>query len=165
MPLTPLHLAAGLPARRHISLKAFILVNLLIDIEPGIIMFFNMDYQGYAIHGWVHTLGGVSMIALTLLIFGLPFAKPRTSWLYGTLLGAYSHLLLDALVHSDVQPFAPFWSGNPLYRDAHMEISILCAVVLTHYLAQWVQSLRVGEKWASLLIRIRRKFFPGSLGE
>lgn len=50
MPLTPLHLAAGLPARRHISLKAFIVVNVLIDLEPGLTMFFGMDKLGYALH-------------------------------------------------------------------------------------------------------------------
>ena len=164
MPLTPLHLAVGLPARKHISLKAFILVNIIIDIEPGIIMFFNMDHQGYAIHGWVHSIGGVTSMAVITLL-GLIFQGNRNAWLCGTLLGAYSHLLLDALVHSDVQPFAPFVSGNPLYLDAHMEVSLLCAVVLTYYLAQWVQSLRIGEVGSRLLIRIRRKFFPGSLGE
>ena len=58
MPLTPLHLAAGLPARRHISLKAFILVNILIDLEPGAIMFFGMDSLGYPLHQWFHTLAG-----------------------------------------------------------------------------------------------------------
>ena len=165
MPLTPLHLAVGLPARHLISLKAFILVNILIDIEPGLIMFFNMGHQGYAIHGWTHTLGGVTYLAGIALVLCIPWVKDRLAWLYGTLLGAYSHLLLDALVHQDVQPFAPVVSGNPLYLDAHMEVSILCAGVLTYYLAQWVISLRIGEVGTSLLVRARRKFFPGSLGE
>ena len=56
MPLTPLHLAAGLPVRRWISLKAFILVNLMIDIEPAVVLFFNMDNLGYPIHGWSHSV-------------------------------------------------------------------------------------------------------------
>ncbi len=165
MPLTPLHLAIGLPARKTASIKAFILVNILIDIEPGIIMFFSMDQQGYSIHGWFHTLGGTSVIAGIVLVLGMVFSKQRMSWLYGTVLGAYSHLLLDALVHQDVQPFAPASSGNPLYLDAHMEISILCAVILTYYLAKWVESLRIGEVGSRLLIRIRRKFSSRALGE
>ena len=165
MPLTPLHLAVGLPVKKHISLKAFILVNILIDIEPGLIMFLNMGHQGYAIHGWFHTLGGTSVIAGIVLLLGLPFSKHRLFWLYSTALGAYSHLLLDALVHSDVQPFAPVVSGNPLYLDAHMEVSILCAGVLTYYLVKWVESLRISEVGASFLIRTWRKFFPGTLGK
>jgi hypothetical protein len=60
MPLTPLHLAAGLPARRHISLKAFVVVNVLIDLEPASVMFFGMDRLGYALHQGVHTFGGVT---------------------------------------------------------------------------------------------------------
>ena len=39
----------------------------------------------------------------------------------------------------DVEPFAPLLLGDSLFLDLHAEVSILCAVVLTYYLAQWVQ--------------------------
>lgn len=51
MPLTPLHLAAGLPLKKWISLKTFILVNIMIDIEPGLIMFFGMNQFAAALIG------------------------------------------------------------------------------------------------------------------
>lgn len=149
MPLTPLHLAAGLPARRHISLKAFVLVNLLIDLEPISVVFFGMDKLGYALHQGVHTLGGVTLMAIITLLAGLASRGKWRSWLYGAFLGAYSHVLLDALVHSDVQPFAPIVSGNPLFFDIHAEVLILCAIVLTYYLAKWVESLRIADRWAA----------------
>lgn len=153
MPLTPLHLAAGLPAKKHVSLKAFIIVNVLIDLEPGLSVFFGMDSLGYALHQGVHTFGGASMMMCIALLFGIPYRGKFKPWLYGAALGGYSHILLDALVHADVTPFGPFMQGNPLYLDIHAEVSILCAVVLTFYLAKWVESLRIVERCAYMLKR------------
>ena len=144
MPLTPLHLAAGLPVRRWVNLKAFILVNLLIDIEPAVVLFFGMDNLGYRIHGWVHTLDGVTGIALLVVFLGLR-SQNLKGWVIGTLWGAYSHLFLDALVHWDVQPFGESLKGNPLYLDAYHEVSLLCAGILVYYLTQWVRSLGISE--------------------
>lgn len=153
MPLTPLHLAAGLPARRHISLKAFIVANVLIDLEPASVMFFGMDRLGYALHQGVHTLGGVTLMAIITLFAGLVCRGKWRPWLYGAFLGAYSHIFLDALVHNDVEPFAPILSGNLLFLDIHAEVSILCAIILTYYLAKWVESLRITEKWSAAFKR------------
>jgi len=146
MPLTPLHLAAGLPLRKRISLKAFILVNILIDLEPGLIMFFHMDSMGYNLHQGVHTIGGVTLAACATVTALFTNVKPKLkAILYGAFWGAYSHLLLDALVHHDVNPLGPFMQGNPLYLDAYHEVSLVCAAILCYYLARWVESLRIGE--------------------
>lgn len=165
MPLTPLHLAVGFPARKFASIKAFIIVNILIDLEPGLIMFFGMDTLGYPLHQAVHTLGGATLMAVTTVLLGIPYKGQFRTWLYGAFLGGYSHIFLDALVHSDVEPFAPIVAGNPMYLNIEPAVSIACAVVLSYYLAKWVISLRVGEVGSSLLVRFRRKFFPGSLGK
>ena len=145
MPLTPLHLAVALPVRKHISMKAFIAVNLLIDVEPVAVIFFRMDEQGYALHGGFHTLAIATLLAVFVWSIGWLFAAPSKPWLYGALFGAWSHVLMDALVHSDVAPFGPFINSNPLYMNLHLELSILCAVVLSYYLALWVRSLGIGE--------------------
>lgn len=165
MPLTPLHLAAGLPFRNHISLKAFILVNILIDLEPGFIMLFGMDSLGYNLHQGVHTFGGTTLMAGITILCGNPFRKTLRPWAYGAFLGAYSHLLLDALVHHDVTPFGPFLGGNPLFLGIYHEVSIVCALILAYYLARWVESLRVGEIASCWIQDIRRRFFSRRSGE
>lgn len=165
MPLTPLHLAVGLPIRKFASIKAFILINILIDLEVVAVMFFNMERQGYNLHTAGHTFSGASYLAIFTLLVGIPYRRGFMSWCYGTFLGAYSHLLLDGLVHWDVQPFFPFIVGNPIYLDAHLSVSILCALVLCYYLAQWVISLRIGEVGPSLLRKLRRRFLSGTPGE
>ena len=162
MPLTPLHLAAGLPLKKWISLKTFILVNIMIDVEPGLIMFFGMNQFGENLHQGVHTFGGVTVMAIMATCVAMSYKgslKPRA---LGAALGAYSHLLLDALVHYDVNPFGPFRKGNPLFLDAYHEVSILCATVLIYYLAKWVESLRVGEVGPGWIRDTWRRFFPGS---
>ena len=165
MPLTPLHLAVGLPARRHISLPAFIVVNILIDIEPGLIMFFGMDSLGYSLHQGVHTLGGVTLMALVTLPAGFPYKGNFHMWVKGAFLGAYSHLFLDSLVHWDVEPFAPLLTGNPLYLDAYHAVSALCAAILIYYLAKWVESLGVGKPGTGRIRNLWRRFFPGTPSE
>ena len=164
MPLTPLHLAAGLPLRDKISLKAFILVNVLIDLEVAVVMFFGMDNQGYPLHQWFHTLGGVTALVVVTLAMG-SMTKNYKAWFYGTVWGAYSHLFLDALVHWDVEPFEPFKPGNPLYLGLYQEVSLVCALVLVYYLALWVRSLRVGEVVPAAFHRTWRHFFTRTPGE
>lgn len=149
MPLTPFHLAVGLPLRKRISLKAFILVNVLIDLEPAAVMFFGMDKMGYALHQGVHTLGGATLMAFVAFLCGMACKGKWRPWLSGTVVGAYSHPFLDALVHSDVAPFSPFFSGNPLFLDIHLEVTIACGVILSYYLTKWIESLRIEERWAA----------------
>lgn len=166
MPLTPLHLAVALPVRKHISMPAFILVNILIDLEPGLIMFFGMDGLGYPLHQGVHTLGGATlMIATTTLAWPGFKAIPFKHWFLGALLGGYSHILLDALVHSDVNPLGPILQGNPIFLDAHAEVSIACAVLLSYYLAKWVESLRIGEVAPAFIKRIWGSFLSRFFGK
>lgn len=165
MPLTPLHLAAGLPFRKRISLKAFILTNILIDLEPGAIMFFGMGSLGYPLHQWFHTLGGATALILITLVCGIPYRGQSKPWLYGSLLGGYSHIALDALVHPDVHPFSPWLKSNPFFLDIHAEVSILCAAILTYYLAKWVESLRIGEVGPRFIKDAWRRFTTRILGK
>lgn len=160
MPLTPLHLAVGLPVRQKISLKAFILVNILIDLEPGLVMLFGMDGLGYSLHQGVHTFGGATLAACVTMTMLFTKIKPvLMARLYGAFWGAYSHILLDALVHHDVTPFGPFMAGNPLFLDVYHAVSITCAAILAYYLARWVGLLRIDEVVGTSMKRIRGKFF------
>ena len=59
MPITPLHLAAGFPVKHwqkeYFSMSAFILVNIVIDLEPAFVIYLGLDYP---LHGPIHTLAG-----------------------------------------------------------------------------------------------------------
>ena len=165
MPLTPLHLAAGLPLRKYVSIPAFILTNVLIDLEPGLIMFFGMDSIGYPLHQGMHTFGGATLACVATLLISAFWKGKAAPRVYGAVLGGYSHILLDALVHTDVEPFAPIVKGNLLYLGIEPWVSLTCAVILSYYLVIWVESLRVSEVVLPWLKNTWGRFFPGSLGK
>lgn len=93
------------------------------DIEPliGII-------RGDAVlHGWSHTLAGAAVIGLIAGWIGRPISMRVLGWLRirnrpfpwhasfcGALVGAFSHLILDGLMHADMRPLWPLLTDNSL---------------------------------------------------
>lgn len=135
MPITPFHFGPGLLFKglsRHVSLSAFMIANCLIDIEP--VMAFLLT--GDPMHCLMHTYLGATIAAVAT---GSLARKLSESWLrwwnaklspgqarwfrcneeippvefwVGALVGAWSHVWLDAFMHVDVEPWWPFASGN-----------------------------------------------------
>jgi membrane-bound metal-dependent hydrolase YbcI (DUF457 family) len=125
MPFTPFHLGPGAAFKaiggRHFSFMVFGGSQVLMDIEPlvGII-------QGKPIlHGATHTILGALIIGLVSGAVGRPLSElalklmkiqhhPITwavSFLSG-LVGTYSHIGLDAVMHGDMNPLWPLAAGN-----------------------------------------------------
>jgi membrane-bound metal-dependent hydrolase YbcI (DUF457 family) len=53
-----------------------------------------------------------------------------TSATVGAFIGTYSHVFLDSIMHSDVQPFSPFSSQNPLHHIVSwLTLHALCLVL------------------------------------
>jgi membrane-bound metal-dependent hydrolase YbcI (DUF457 family) len=130
MPITPFHFGPGAAlhsaAPRQISFLAFCAANVLVDVEP---LYFMLTAQ-YPLHRFFHTFIGVSLVVAgttTLFLAALKLAGSvrlpklfgwqqltRRQVIIGAALGGYSHILLDSLMHGDMQPFAPFSASNPL---------------------------------------------------
>jgi hypothetical protein len=136
MPFTPLHFGPGLivktAAPTRFSLTAFIVANVAIDVEP----LYHIIQGDYPVHGPLHTLlgatttgllAGVSVFLLSQLSRRVPFLQNTTGKLptfvqaefilsaciLGGVIGGISHSLIDALIYSDVHPFAPMSLQNP----------------------------------------------------
>lgn len=138
MPVTPLHFGPGLLIKavipRHFSWCAFAGANVLIDIEPAAYWII----EGDPAHRFFHTYLGASIagvVAVLLSLFLLPLwlhwwnrqlSSTQAKWLgvepvvsrfsvwCGAMIGAWSHVLLDSIMHHDVVPFAPLTQGNLL---------------------------------------------------
>jgi membrane-bound metal-dependent hydrolase YbcI (DUF457 family) len=130
------------------SLTVFGFAQITMDVEP-LVRLFRGDTL---LHGFSHTfLGGTVLAALAVLV-GRPVCQrlldvwtpapdePFLKWLRGqrvitlpaalsgALIGTFSHVVLDAILHADVQPFVPFWPGNPLRVLVSFEaMHLLCA--------------------------------------
>jgi Predicted membrane-bound metal-dependent hydrolase (DUF457). len=143
MPVTPFHFGPGTLlkacAPRAVSLTAFVISQVLIDIEPG----YHLFWGGWPLHREVHSLpvsGLVGIFAgMAVWLSGRRF-RPSTNavirsevdlWsaLAGGLIGGLSHPLLDAIMHSDLQPFWPVSAANPLLAVMGLGyLHVLCVV-------------------------------------
>ncbi|WP_130650260.1 metal-dependent hydrolase [Egicoccus halophilus] len=126
MPSTPFHLPPSLvvawPARHHLDVPAFLLANFAVDVEPVVVLVAGLDRPP---HGLSHTLLGAALLgAVTgwLLwlasgrlgrLLGGSYDLTRRSAVSSGVAGALLHVLIDALMHADQQPFLPV-EGNPL---------------------------------------------------
>ena len=138
MPLTPFHMGPGLllkaALQRRFSLIVFGWSQVVIDLQPLIVMITGSG----TLHGLTHTYVVATLIALFCGVTGGWVATwvlrlvnreltPKQQTLLGTdrgvtrivamtsaAIGSYSHVLLDSLMHSDMQPLYPFSDANQL---------------------------------------------------
>jgi len=145
MPFTPFHFGLGAAlyavVPRHLSFLAFCAVNVLMDVEP---LYYMLTDQ-YPWHRFFHTyVGATLMLTATVGLFIL--ARWLAGWLsvpnwftwqdlnvrqvtIGAAAGSYSHIVLDSIMHPDIQPLFPFSSSNTLLQvmDVHT-LHVACLV-------------------------------------
>ena len=129
MPFTPFHMGAGilLKALLHgsFSLMVFGWAQIIMDLQP---LFVLLSGEGQ-LHGFSHTFIGATLLAIVaafsgkyLSEFGLIFLgiakreKPiHIIWpvtFISAFIGTFSHVILDGIMHSDVQPYYPISESN-----------------------------------------------------
>ena len=129
MPFTPYHLGPalflGLLFIGFIDFPTFLIASVIVDIEPFLVLFFNLNYP---LHGFFHSLMGGTLVAIPLALIMhkirdkisplLSFFKLEQEISFkrifvASLLGIYIHILLDSRIYTDIQPFYPS-TYNPL---------------------------------------------------
>ena len=100
--------------------------QIVMDIQPLIVL---LTGEGH-LHGFSHTFIGATLLAIVSAITG-KYLSQIGLWILRTemsiynqiqwwvvflsaFIGSFSHVLLDAIMHSDVQPFYPLILSNPL---------------------------------------------------
>lgn len=120
MPVTPFHLGPAVIVKaacpRWFSLGVFAIVQAALDVESvG-----NIVAGRYPVHGGLHTLPGALLLSAAVIVparhvVARFFPVSWTAAITGALVGGSSHVLLDAVIHPDVVPFAPWLAGNALF--------------------------------------------------
>jgi hypothetical protein len=144
MPFTPFHLGPGLLLKsalsHRFSLMVFACSQFLLDLEP----LFYLSMDAWPLHRFWHTIVGATIVGVLSAAVGKPglewgfrwwngVLKPRESWrveplitwsgaICGGLIGAYSHILLDAVVHLDLHPLSPLSEQNLLFGTMTWEM-------------------------------------------
>ena len=135
MPITPFHFGPAVAAKAispgYFSFLVFGFTQLVIDAEPA----YFIARGDWPIHRFFHTYLGATVAAVFAVALGRPLGElvigvwnrrlrpslrsrlevapriPLIAAASGAFLGAYSHILLDSVMHSDIRPFSP-WSDR-----------------------------------------------------
>lgn len=133
MPFTPFHMGPGILIKAFLqgsfSLMVFGWAQIVMDLQP---LFVLLTGEGH-LHGFSHTYLGATLLAIFSTLSGkylselglkiLVIAKKNnpiqiTWWVASgsAFIGTYTHVALDSIMHSDVEPFYPLSQTNNLIR-------------------------------------------------
>ncbi|WP_116091560.1 metal-dependent hydrolase [Sphingomonas crusticola] len=140
MPFTPFHLGPGALFKAlggdRFSFTIFAGSQILMDAEPLV----RMIRGDAVVHGISHTISGALVVALVAAAVGpasgnaairiAGLVVPPIGWrvaLFSALVGTYSHIALDAVMHADMRPLWPIADGNLLLHLISVEaLHLLC---------------------------------------
>lgn len=144
MPFTPFHLGPAISVKAAMDKKFSLLVyawaQVVMDLQPLVVILtghgrthgITHTFVGAAVLGAVAVVSGkyLSELILNLLSFG---KRPKTviPWRVAILsgfVGTFSHVLLDALVYSDMSPFWPFSNEGSSIGVGSYEMILFCVV-------------------------------------
>lgn len=128
MPFTPIHMGPGIAAKALLqgsfSLMVFGWAQIVMDIQPLLVL---ITGEG-TLHGFSHTYVGASLLAVVSALSGKylseiglyvlalnPERDVVIRWpvaFFSAFIGTLSHVLLDSIMHADVQPFLPVTTDN-----------------------------------------------------
>ena len=144
MPFTPFHFGPSatlaIPLYKKIDVFVFVLANVIIDLEPLLVMTNKLNYP---LHGYAHTFIGAAALGTALGftawtfrnpiktimqdIFKFPYEPSKSKMILSGILGTSFHVLLDSPLYTDIKPFYPV-TTNPMYGlISHSTMYILCA--------------------------------------
>lgn len=152
MPITPLHFGPGLIAGAafgpRFGLMGFLVSQVLLDLEPGIKML-GLEPEGVGLHTehlWSLAPWYIARATSLAWLLGIILAKLRPerfsrprAWveLFGAIIGVVSHLLLDAIYHSDVAANLGLPGLNGLVSqgvlDGALAITLVVGLALLRY--------------------------------
>ena len=158
MPFTPYHFGpsgcVALPLRKYIDIPVFLLANVVIDLEPGIVLALGLNCR---LHGYFHTFlfgtiiglvwalvayGARNSLERLMEFFGLPYETSLGKAVFSGLLGVWFHILIDSFCWEDIRPFWPS-AANPLINLATLNtVRLLCAFSFVPAIALYLAAVR-----------------------
>lgn len=170
MPITPLHLGILAPINHwlpgKVSNLSFWLVTLWLDASAIACYALGLEmgeFHGPETHSFIAAMAiagivsilGMFVISLKHLWENVNIGPQVFAWLLGAYLGGLTHILLDAMVHSEMLPIHPL-PGNPFYWGGMEPVSLLLVPPLVWLIAQYVLSGVQAVQRSRVVARLRR---------
>jgi membrane-bound metal-dependent hydrolase YbcI (DUF457 family) len=128
MPFTPFHFGPGAlvksVAPKKFNLSTFVVSQVFIDIETlknmmagkAVLHTFFHTYLGSTVACAIVTVGMVIFYRIRNRFHTLPKPHSPTTYaiLISALIGCWSHVFLDSIMHSDLEPWWPFSYSNSM---------------------------------------------------
>ncbi|TFF63567.1 MAG: hypothetical protein EU521_01155 [Promethearchaeota archaeon] len=169
MPFTPFHLGPalvlGIILLSIIDFPTFLIANIIVDLEPIIILLFNLDLP---LHGFFHSFLGGLVLTLPLFItmsfirkyldpimeiFKIKQKISYSKILFASILGSSLHILLDSMIYVDMKPFYPLNSNNLLFLfgpNTYTYIIVFCVLSFSLffliYIIKVIKSKKYGKE-------------------
>ncbi|PHS01346.1 MAG: hypothetical protein COA78_22685 [Blastopirellula sp.] len=131
MPFTPFHMGPGLLIKALLqgsfSLMVFGWAQIVMDIQPLVAM---ITGEG-RLHGFSHTYLGATLLAVFAAVSGKYLSERgfrilgmhhqgqqiTIAWSIASvsaLIGTFSHVVIDSMMHRDMEPWFPWTASNPM---------------------------------------------------
>jgi len=160
MPFTPFHLGPalliGLLFFPFLDLVSLLVSSVIVDVEPLYLMTQHAPY----LHGFFHSYIGGTIIGILvatgmypirswlqkiIALFGILQRSSFHRILFTSILGAYSHILLDSFLYGEMKPFYP-WDFNP-FLNAVSALSIYGFCSISFILGLIIYAYRATRGW------------------
>ena len=146
MPFTPFHFGPGFlfksVGRFKFSFFIFFISQVLIDLE----VIFNLWVDNSSLHTYFHTyVGSLVVVAIIMMVDFFAFSSNKIQKILSThckfdrtklstrtvfvsaILGSFSHIFLDSIMHKDMTPLWPFTPSNPhLHLTNPLNLHLTC---------------------------------------
>jgi membrane-bound metal-dependent hydrolase YbcI (DUF457 family) len=161
LPFTPFHLGPalffGLLLSTAFDLPTFLIANVLPDVEPFAVLFFNVS--GYPLHGFFHSYIGATILAAILSfcmyflrgffgkvmrVFRLQQSSSLKKIVFTSFIGAYFHVFLDSFLYSEMMPFYPLQGNVFLAYGSYTIIYGFCGITALLGIALYLYKIRKG---------------------
>ena len=137
LPFTPYHfgpvLLIGMIVFPALNITALLISSVILDIEPFIVWMYGLRGP---LHGISHTYLVATLAAVLVSVVVRMLRKPLNtlmslfelsqdfsfrSLFFASIVGTYSHVLLDSFLYSEMNPFFPLM-GNPFFGLVSLSI-------------------------------------------
>jgi len=153
MPFTLFHLGPGAAikavARSRFSFAVLCCAQIVTDLEPA---YYGLRGQDH-VHRYLHTFLGATIVGgfcalisrpLGLYwskLFGKPAIVPWSTAFGSALIGTYTHVFLDSIMHLDIMPLSPMTTANPLLHAVGTDLlHVLCAALGVLGVLLWLRA-------------------------